>query len=149
MPPQGGYPTFHFHRTFPKSFFTPGRIMLFGVVLPTFYGYFKNCIHDQATTKNDCFEEQDLINALEPFMMAERDRSVLRIMKRNRELENEVMKDVPGWKTGTWYGEPVYFTLGNKWIEPISMEVNAHLSFNDSPFNHYYRLLTLRPQRKV
>lgn len=28
------------------------------------------------------------------------------------------MKDVPGWKTGTWYGEPIYFTLGDKWWEP-------------------------------
>lgn len=29
------------------------------------------------------------------------------------------MKDVPGWKTGTWYGEPVYFTLGDKWWDPV------------------------------
>lgn len=31
------------------------------------------------------------------------------------------MKDVPGWKTGTWYGEPVYFTLGDKWWDPMFM----------------------------
>ena len=43
---------------------------------------------------------------------------VLRLVKRNRDLENELMKDVPGWKTGTWYGEPIYFTLHDKWIEP-------------------------------
>ncbi len=28
---------------------------------------------------------------------------MLKLMRRNRELEDEVMADVPGWKTGTWY----------------------------------------------
>lgn len=51
------------------------------------------------------------------------------------------MKDVPGWKTGTWYyffgnisyiflsfryGEPVYFTLGDKWWDPTLIEFFAH-----------------------
>lgn len=31
------------------------------------------------------------------------------------------MKDVPGWVTGTWYGEPVYFTLGEKWWDPTQL----------------------------
>lgn len=52
--------------------------------------------------------------------------SWLRLLKKNRDLENEVMKDVPGWKTGTWYGEPVYFTLGDKWWDP-SMDVSFSL----------------------
>lgn len=41
-------------------------------------------------------------------------------MKRNRDYENELMKDVPGWKTGTWYGEPLYFTIDyvDRWWDP-------------------------------
>jgi NADH dehydrogenase (ubiquinone) 1 alpha subcomplex subunit 13 len=39
-------------------------------------------------------------------------------VRQNREFENELMKNVPGWKTGTWYGEPVYFTMGEKWWDP-------------------------------
>lgn len=42
-------------------------------------------------------------------------------MNKNAEIEKELMKDVPGWKVGTWYGEPVYFTLGEDWIEPTAM----------------------------
>ena len=33
---------------------------------------------------------------------------------------------MPGWKTGTWYGEPVYFTLGEKWWDPLPEEFYAH-----------------------
>lgn len=44
--------------------------------------------------------------------------SWLKVLKKNRDMENKIMKDVPGWKTGTWYGEPVYFTLGDKWWDP-------------------------------
>ncbi|VDN50072.1 unnamed protein product [Dracunculus medinensis] len=56
--------------------------------------------------------------------------SWLKVLKKNRELENEIMKDVPGWKTGTWYGEPVYFTLGDKWWDPGLLEVFAHSDSN-------------------
>ncbi|KAF7635281.1 C34b2.8 [Meloidogyne graminicola] len=85
MPPFGGYRPFNVNRTYAK----------------TLWG--RNGIY---------FEDNDLGNAMEPFLLAERDRIVLRIMKKNRELEKDLMKEVPGWKVGTWYGEPIYFTLG-------------------------------------
>lgn len=53
-------------------------------------------------------------------------------MRENRDIENDLMKDVPGWKTGTWYGEPVYFTLGDKWWDPTRYETMAHSEFNVS-----------------
>uniref|UniRef100_A0AC34G7U1 NADH dehydrogenase [ubiquinone] 1 alpha subcomplex subunit 13 n=1 Tax=Panagrolaimus sp. ES5 TaxID=591445 RepID=A0AC34G7U1_9BILA len=56
----------------------------------------------------------------------QRDREWLRLLKKNREIENELMKDVPGWKTGTWFGEPVYYTLGEKWWDPAQLEIFAH-----------------------
>lgn len=31
------------------------------------------------------------------------------MIRKVRDIETEVMKDVPGWKTGTYYGEPVYY----------------------------------------
>lgn len=57
----------------------------------------------------------------------------LRHVRKNRELENEIMKDVPGWVTGTWYGEPVYFTLGEKWWDPTEL-VSLFDVFLDSQF---------------
>ena len=47
---------------------------------------------------------------LEPLMAAESDRLILWQMRRNRDEENELMKDVQGWVTGTWFGEPLFKT---------------------------------------
>lgn len=44
------------------------------------------------------------------------------------------MKDVPGWKTGTWYGEPVYFTLGDKWWDPCHFVSLIAVFIDFSPF---------------
>ena len=32
----------------------------------------------------------------------------------NREEENELMKDVPGWVTGTYYGKKLYHDVPNR-----------------------------------
>uniref|UniRef100_A0A914WYY4 NADH dehydrogenase [ubiquinone] 1 alpha subcomplex subunit 13 n=1 Tax=Plectus sambesii TaxID=2011161 RepID=A0A914WYY4_9BILA len=61
-----------------------------------------------------------------------RDGHWLKLLRDNRDIENDLMKDVPGWKTGTWYGEPVYFTLGDKWWDPTRFETMAHSEFNVS-----------------
>lgn len=89
------------------------------------YGGF-HAIATKKASITEKFEDVDINNAMQPFLTAERDRYWLKLLKRNRDLEEEVMKDVPGWKTGTWYGEPVYFTLGDKWWDPIAYEVFAH-----------------------
>ncbi len=54
--------------------------------------------------------------------------SVMKLVRGNRELEEDVMKDVAGWQTGTWYGEPVYFTLGDRWWDPDIYQAFAHSS---------------------
>ncbi|VDD85803.1 unnamed protein product [Enterobius vermicularis] len=86
------------------------------------------------------FEDTDIQNAMTPFLKAERDRRWLKFLKKNRDIENEVMKDVPGWKTGTWYGEPVYFTLGDKWWDPCHFEAYVHSTrrrkMNDLMWRH-------------
>lgn len=52
------------------------------------------------------------------------------------------MKNVPGWKTGTWYGEPVYFTLGDKWWDPLPEVRNADPSLHVSCFLGVLRSLS-------
>jgi len=89
------------------------------------YGYFQgHFFKKQLMTEK--FEDVDIQSAMEPFLTAERDRYWLKLLKKNRDLENGLMKNVPGWKTGTWYGEPVYFTLGDKWWDPTTLEAYAH-----------------------
>lgn len=46
-----------------------------------------------------------------PFLYAEQERKYLINLYKMRERERELMKDHPGWKVGTLYGEPVYKTL--------------------------------------
>uniref|UniRef100_A0A1I7XGH7 NADH dehydrogenase [ubiquinone] 1 alpha subcomplex subunit 13 n=1 Tax=Heterorhabditis bacteriophora TaxID=37862 RepID=A0A1I7XGH7_HETBA len=126
MPPSGGYRKFNYARTFPKLVWRPGFVVA-GVFGASVYGAFE-AINKKKRAITEKFEDVDINNAMEPFLTAERDRYWLKLLKKNRDLEEEIMKDMPGWKTGTWYGEPVYFTLGNKWWDPTSIEVFAHSS---------------------
>lgn len=51
----------------------------------------------------------------------------LKQLRRNRDAENELMKNVKGWKTGTFYGEPVYKTVGEeRIIDPGLNEYYVH-----------------------
>ena len=52
--------------------------------------------------------------AIYPLLLAENDRIILKRMKDFEIAELEIMKDVPGWRSG----ESVYFT--EKWIAPHS-----------------------------
>lgn len=72
--------------------------------------------------------------ALEPIIEAETDRLVLWQLRRNRDEENELMKDVPGWVTGTWFGETIFKTNPNldKWIEPTVIEAYSHVRPRDT-----------------
>lgn len=58
-------------------------------------------------------------------------------MRKIRDAEDEVMKDVPGWVTGTWYGEPVYFTTAGGWWDPderYTVRYGSWLPFLDISF---------------
>uniref|UniRef100_A0AC35UE55 NADH dehydrogenase [ubiquinone] 1 alpha subcomplex subunit 13 n=1 Tax=Rhabditophanes sp. KR3021 TaxID=114890 RepID=A0AC35UE55_9BILA len=137
MPPPGGYRNFNSARTYAKQLFRPGVVT--GVIASaTLYGIFQSyMIRKHLVTEK--FEDVDLQTAMEPFLTAERDRDWLRFLKKNRDMENEVMKDVAGWQTGTWYGEPVFFTLGNKWWDPSMTECYAHSTRKNEMDDHYWR----------
>jgi NADH dehydrogenase (ubiquinone) 1 alpha subcomplex subunit 13 len=124
MPPPGGYRKFNWERTYPKVLWRPG-IIIPGLVGCAVFGIYQ-AYYQKRHRQTEKFEDRDILNAMEPFIAAERDREWLRLLKKNREIENELMKDVPGWKTGTWFGEPVYYTLGEKWWDPAQLEVFAH-----------------------
>lgn len=53
---------------------------------------------------------------------------LMRQMRKNRDAEADLMKNVEGWEVGTLFGTPVYNTLGeNEWIgvTPESYYVHA------------------------
>ncbi|CAD5208949.1 unnamed protein product [Bursaphelenchus xylophilus] len=124
LPPEGGYRKFNWERTYARKLLRPVYTIPVAVVLSGYGAYHAWAFKKQRHTRK--FEDSDVMNALQPFLTAERDRKWLRALKKNFELEEEIMKDVPGWQTGTWYGEPVYFTLGDKWWDPDHDEFFAH-----------------------
>lgn len=77
--------------------------------------------------RRDEIEMRSAQNVIYPILIAERDREFLRQLRRNRDEEAELMKNVPGWEVGTWYGEPVYKTLPeDTLVTPIFKEFYAH-----------------------
>jgi NADH dehydrogenase (ubiquinone) 1 alpha subcomplex subunit 13 len=62
-------------------------------------------------TKNLRIENRGIKLALQPMLLAERDRGYIKQLKLNRDAEEDLMKDVEGWEVGTWFGEPIYKTV--------------------------------------
>ncbi|XP_013789118.1 NADH dehydrogenase [ubiquinone] 1 alpha subcomplex subunit 13-like [Limulus polyphemus] len=127
MPPKGGYAPIVFQNIPVKKYFN-GYTMFAGFAAITsfsFYMYYQNFKRRRLLK----IERQDAINALEPILLAERDRSYLKQLRRNVEEEAELMKNVPGWEVGTYYGEPIYKTVPKeKLLDPILEEYYAHTS---------------------
>lgn len=86
-------------------------------------------------------EDDEGRQSLEPLLIAESDRLLLWQMRRNRDEENQLMKDVPGWVTGTWFGEPVYKSNPNfdEWIQPTFIETYAHVRHRDMENHQYFK----------
>ena len=86
-------------------------------------------------------EDDEGRQSIEPLQVAESDRILLWQMRKNRDEENELMKDVPGWVTGTWFGEPIYKTdpKHEKWISPTYHEIYAHTRESDLKSHMYQR----------
>ena len=53
-------------------------------------------------------EKKSGMLAIQPLMLAERDREFLKQLRKNRDAEEKLMKDVEGWEVGTFYGHKVY-----------------------------------------
>ncbi|KAH9376962.1 hypothetical protein HPB48_002723 [Haemaphysalis longicornis] len=84
-------------------------------------------------------EAADGYNAIQPLMLAEQDRLYLKQLKKNREEERELMKNVPGWAVGTYFGEPIYKTVSpNHHVDPIPEEYYAHTCPKTAYDNWHY-----------
>jgi NADH dehydrogenase (ubiquinone) 1 alpha subcomplex subunit 13 len=67
--------------------------------------------------------------ALRPMMVAERDRAYLKQLRINRDEEERLMANVPGWEVGTLYGKPIFKTRpADEWHDPTTTEYFIHNS---------------------
>ncbi|XP_037788446.1 NADH dehydrogenase [ubiquinone] 1 alpha subcomplex subunit 13-like [Penaeus monodon] len=125
LPPKGGYEAINFKRIPARTLFS-GRQIFAGFSLMTAvagYLYFR-------TYKKIRIEEVEMRSAtlaLEPLLLAERDREFLKQLRRNRDEEEKLMAGVEGWEVGKHYGEPIYKTVpSDRFIDPIVQEYYAH-----------------------
>ncbi|XP_065224479.1 NADH dehydrogenase [ubiquinone] 1 alpha subcomplex subunit 13 [Planococcus citri] len=125
MPPEGGYRPLSFERTFPKRFFTGWRVLgLHSLGTLIFYFTYK---YDCTMHAKNEIEHRSGFIALTPMLEAEADREYLRQLRKNREDEAELMKNVPGWEVGKLYSEPVYKTIPeDEYIRPSVTEYYTH-----------------------
>ena len=65
----------------------------------------------------------------------------LRQLRSNRDEENKLMKNVPGWETGKLFGEPVFHNLNNRFPVVHPEAYYAHNSW-DEMFDRYYKRQT-------
>lgn len=79
--------------------------------------------------------------AVLPLLIAERDREYLKQVRRNRDEEARLMKDVPGWKVGTYYGEPIFKTVEGDYLhEGTWDELNVHASWSNAAIRSEFHL---------
>ncbi|XP_029828793.1 NADH dehydrogenase [ubiquinone] 1 alpha subcomplex subunit 13 [Ixodes scapularis] len=137
MPPEGGYSPFNVKRV-------PARTLLSGYKIFAGYGLisaFSMYMYAQGYSrmKRLELEQYDGDIALEPLLRAEKDRLYLKQLKKNFEEEKRVMKNVPGWKVGTYYGEPLYKTMSpNYHVDPPMEEYYAHTDPKKSDYAWFY-----------
>ncbi|VVC26531.1 GRIM-19 [Cinara cedri] len=125
MPPEGGYRKVNFARVFPKPFAST-RALVGTYLVSTGIGFYLYLLNDKEIDHYQ-IESRSALIALKPLLDAEADRDYLKQLRKNRDVENKLMKDVKGWKTGTYYGEPVYKTVPKeKIIHPSLNEYYAH-----------------------
>lgn len=117
MPPPGGFGTIPYARTFAKPWMRQG-LWLIGTIAATFNGYYV-IRRWQEKYRILKIEQVEHYIAASPFLIAEQERKFLRHLRVMREEERELMKDHPGWKLGTLYGEPVFKTLPKEVLPPI------------------------------
>uniref|UniRef100_U5EGY7 NADH dehydrogenase [ubiquinone] 1 alpha subcomplex subunit 13 n=1 Tax=Corethrella appendiculata TaxID=1370023 RepID=U5EGY7_9DIPT len=140
LPPKGGYEKIPFKRVPAKSYFHGSTIIAayFGISSFGLYLYYLNA-------KRNHFNDIEIRSAklaTMPLLLAERDREYLKQLRRNRDEEAELMKNVPGWEVGTWYGEPIYKTVPKEqFIDPSYHEFYVHAHFDSFKKRAYIKFL--------
>jgi len=125
MPPKGGYKAFQWAKVPGKK--PIGGYATFGIVGAITAAAWVGYIIEQKIKKKVIIEMNDGRMALAPLLLAEEQRAYLRQLRTNRDEENELMKNVPGWQTGTLYGEPVYQNVNQRFpvVHPEEYYIHA------------------------
>ncbi|XP_070542945.1 NADH dehydrogenase [ubiquinone] 1 alpha subcomplex subunit 13-like [Ptychodera flava] len=114
-PPKGGYGPIDYKRHLPRRGVS-GYMMFIGCAATMTVGFIGLCLNNRRRRRWK-FEDQEAKITLMPILMAEEDRRLLIEMKKLREQEAEIMKDVPGWVPG----EKIYHS--DRWVWPSESDM--------------------------
>ncbi|XP_011704235.1 PREDICTED: NADH dehydrogenase [ubiquinone] 1 alpha subcomplex subunit 13 [Wasmannia auropunctata] len=129
LPPKGGYGPIQTERIKLRTILgAKSTIALFvTTTLAGFYAYYRSF----KVVRREQIEMRSARLAILPLLLAERDRAILKQMRRNRDAEAELMKNVEGWEVGTYYGEPIFYLDDyNQFREPLYFEHFGHADPN-------------------
>ncbi|KAJ2950988.1 hypothetical protein O0L34_g5364 [Tuta absoluta] len=125
MPPPGGYKPIPWKRVPAKQFFN-GYILFTAYAVVTTGALYLFYLTSEKIKKHE-IELRSNKMAIYPMLLAERDRAFLRQLLLNRNEEERLMADVPGWKVGHYYGEKVFnLTPSDAYVQPNFHEYYAH-----------------------
>jgi len=131
MPPAGGFQSIIYQRIPCKKFWTfkkAAALLLFAHFPALLYRQWVLVPNRQKRQ----METRSCQAISQIFFKAERQRAKLLRVHENREVEANLMKDVPGWVVGTWFGEPIFKTIPeDEWEEPDDREYFIHTDFKD------------------
>jgi len=128
MPPPGGYEPINYTRIPAKRLFKGATLFAgyLGITAAATYIYFltwKEIHRNEIEIRSANF-------AIMPMLLAERDRAYLKQLRRNRDEEADLMKNVEGWEVGTLYGEPLYkLNKPDTLVEPTYHEYYVHTHY--------------------
>ncbi|XP_064609738.1 NADH dehydrogenase [ubiquinone] 1 alpha subcomplex subunit 13-like [Liolophura sinensis] len=129
MPPRSGYGPIEWAKKIPKKGMS--GFAMFGAFLGVnaftwSYAFFK-----LQEVKKMNLEVTESRIALEPLIMAEKHRMLMKQFRMIRDEENELMKDYPGWETGKLFDEPIFHNPRGRFILPGWYEYYIHSSWWD------------------
>ncbi|KAK3604712.1 hypothetical protein CHS0354_018952 [Potamilus streckersoni] len=128
LPPQGGYGPIDWAKRIPKRV---NGFMVFGSFIAFTTAAWVIFMHRRRIEKGHDLEVNDARIAVHPLYEAERHRMLMRLHRQNRDEERELMKNVPGWELGTFYGEPVFYNMRERFYHPTLEELYAHTKWYD------------------
>lgn len=141
LPPVGGYTPYSTKRV-PLKPVMSAKMLFAGYIGLSAGAMYMFYLTDRKLKRED-IEMRSCRNVLLPIVLAERDREYLKQIRRNRDEEAKLMANVPGWKVGTWFGEPIYKTTKKgDWFDPSVQEFYCHTSYDKYlervEFQHYF-----------
>jgi len=133
LPPPGGYRPIQYLRIPAKTYFS-GTFMFASFVVFQFAACYVFGFSNRRAQKMEV-EERSTRLAILPMLCAEKDRSYLKMLRKHRDEEARLMKDTPGWKVGTYWGEPIFFTRPkDEWYNMTMQEFYAHNRQSDRQY---------------